>query len=100
MIKTTVVQSDDPTGVHHYVVRVSGDTGKNCQAMPDEVVCIINGLVPATQYTFEAAACLNESPESDPCSTFTVGAESWTKPTRKDCNLIDTMFISHSYFDT
>ncbi len=46
--------------------------------------CTIYNLSPATNYTVQAAACLNEASGHSLCSTFTRGGQNWTEPTGKN----------------
>ncbi len=80
-IKAAVIQAADPTGVHHYVVEIQGETTKNCQPQLGELFCTIDDLLPAKQYTVQVKACLDESSGLNPCSPVQVGGQGWTKPT-------------------
>ncbi len=71
-IKATVIPATDHTGVHHYVMEIQGETTKNCQPQLGELFCTIDDLLPATQYTVQVKACLDESSGLNPCSPVKV----------------------------
>ncbi len=96
LIKATVEPATDHTNVDHYVVQIVGNTDKHCTTRPGELSCTISELLPAHKYKVKAIACLDANGGSNPCGAAKVGEETWTKPTRKQCNMLSLLTSSNS----
>ncbi len=83
-IIATLTPAIDASGVDHYIVQIKEDTEKTCNATPMALSCTISTLSPATLYTVQVMACLDESSDPNPCSPVKIGGQSWTRPTRND----------------
>ncbi len=76
----TVTEAPEHIGVDHYTVQIKHHIGKSCKAKPAALSCHIDGLAPATHYTVQVEACLEEHSGIKPCSTVKVGGQVWTAP--------------------
>ncbi len=81
-ITATVTEAGNHNGVDHYLLKVKTDPTKKCQAGPGHLLCSINGLSPASQYTVQAISCLDRGSGPNPCNPGAVEGQGWTKPSR------------------